>query len=245
MTQLAHSVSGKRPAKKYLFNYFNRLINCRNNAISFDPGNQPLMARQEAQKDASTEEKIRAAARTVFMQKGYAATRTRDIAEAAGINLALLNYYFRSKENLFEMVMLEKMQKMVGILFPVLNDPQTSLPEKVSTAVDHYFSMLQESPDLPIFVLSEIRNNPGLLAERIQVNKLVHGSAFAKQLKERRPDLNPVQMIMTLLGMIVFPFIAKPLLIGSGPAADKAFKILLEERRSLIPAWFEACLNTE
>ena len=49
----------------------------------------------------STEEKIKAAARKVFMEKGYGASRTRDIAEEAGINLALLNYYFRSKEKLF------------------------------------------------------------------------------------------------------------------------------------------------
>ena len=60
-------------------------------------------------KDISTEERIKAAARKVFHQKGFAGTRTRDIAEEAGINHAMLNYYFRSKEKLFEMVMMETM----------------------------------------------------------------------------------------------------------------------------------------
>ena len=60
--------------------------------------------------DPSTEEKIKIAARSVFHKKGYAATRTRDIAEEAGINLALLNYYFRSKEKLIDIIMTETMQ---------------------------------------------------------------------------------------------------------------------------------------
>jgi AcrR family transcriptional regulator len=55
--------------------------------------------------DTTTEAKIKAAARVVFHKKGFAATRTRDIAEEAGINLALLNYYFRSKEKLFDIIM--------------------------------------------------------------------------------------------------------------------------------------------
>ena len=70
-------------------------------------------------KDISTEEKIRAAARKIFTQKGFAATRTRDIAEEAGINLALLNYYFRSKEKLFEQIMIEKVQYLCHTLVPL------------------------------------------------------------------------------------------------------------------------------
>ena len=67
-------------------------------------------------KDLSTEEKIKAAAKKLFTQKGFAATRTRDIAEEAGINLALLNYYFRSKEKLFELVMKENVQLFLGTM---------------------------------------------------------------------------------------------------------------------------------
>jgi AcrR family transcriptional regulator len=197
----------------------------------------------KVQKDNSTEEKILQAARVVFTQKGYAATRTRDIAEAAGINLALLNYYFRSKENLFSLVMAEKMQKMLGVIVGVLNNTDTTLIEKVSMAVEKYFLLLQENPDLPIFVLSEIQKNPEVLRERIQVSKLVKESHFAQQLMERRADINPQQMIMNLLGMVVFPFVIKPLLLGTGPIADKAFAALLEERRRLVPLWFEACLK--
>ena len=63
--------------------------------------------------DLSTEEKIKNSARAVFHRKGFAAARTRDIAQEAGINLALLNYYFRSKEKLFNIVMLEAFQSFL------------------------------------------------------------------------------------------------------------------------------------
>ena len=66
-----------------------------------------MKIKPEIEKNPSTEEKIKEAARRVFTKKGYAATRTRDIAEESGYNLALINYYFRSKEKLFDIVMLE------------------------------------------------------------------------------------------------------------------------------------------
>ena len=121
--------------------------------------------------DTSTEEKIKEAARVIFMRKGYSATRTRDIAEEAGINLALLNYYFRSKEKLFELVMMEKLQKFFGVIMPVAMDPQTSLKKKLDLLVNSYITMLIDNPDLPIFVLSEIRNNPERFASNIQVKR--------------------------------------------------------------------------
>src|SRR6195952_788113 len=101
------------------------------------------MAKREKEKtkpvaDVSTEEKIKQAATKVFMQKGYAATRTRDIAEAAEINLALLNYYFRSKEKLFEIVMLEKVQKLFGLIIPVVTDETMDLEKKIELIAANY-----------------------------------------------------------------------------------------------------------
>ena len=81
--------------------------------------------------DVSTEEKIKEAARVVFHKKGYAATRTRDIAEEADINLALLNYYFRSKEKLFDLIMVETLSGFLQHLTAILNDGKTSLEKKI------------------------------------------------------------------------------------------------------------------
>ena len=90
--------------------------------------------------DLSSEERIKEAARTVFTKKGYAATRTRDIATEAGMNLALLNYYYRSKEKLFQQVMSEKLQLLFGVIAPIVNDPSTSLDQKIERLVENTWS---------------------------------------------------------------------------------------------------------
>ncbi|SHM28943.1 TetR/AcrR family transcriptional regulator [Flavobacterium chilense] len=195
-------------------------------------------------KDASTEEKIKEAARTVFTQKGYSATRTRDIAEEAGINLALLNYYFRSKEKLFELVMAEKVAKLFGVIAPIVNNEKTSLDEKVTLIVDAYIVMLTQNPGLPLFVLSEIRNNPEHFGNRIQAGKLLTESYFVKQLMEKKPDIHPFHFVLNILSMSIFPFIAKPVLESAGVMTSTQLSDFTEERKTLIVQWFKAMINS-
>lgn len=204
------------------------------------------MAKKIKPEDAvSTEEKIKEAARTVFMKKGFSATRTRDIAEEAGINLALLNYYFRSKEKLFELVMMEKFQAFFGVIFPILNDPSTSLEQKVELIADRYITLLTETPDLPIFILSEIRTNADRMVASVRLDKILADSQFVKQLHQRRPDMHPVQLIMSILGLVVFPFLMRPLLMQTGNADTKMFAAMMNERKQWIPKWFDSMLKVK
>jgi AcrR family transcriptional regulator len=191
----------------------------------------------------STEEKIKEAARIVFTQKGYAATKTRDIAEEAGLNLALLNYYFRSKEKLFEIVMIERIQKLFAFIAPALNNPDTSLDEKIDWIAANYIDMLRQNPDLPMFVLSEIRSNPERFGEMIQLNGLVLKSNFMQQLARKKKDINPVQLFLNFLGMMVFPFIVKPVFQSAGKVSEEAYGQLLEQRKTLIPQWMKMMLE--
>jgi len=197
---------------------------------------------KKAELDLSTEEKIKEAASIIFTKKGYGNARTRDIAEEAGINLALLNYYFRSKEKLFQIVMAERIEKLFGVLAPILNDASTTLDEKLEKITENYIDMLLEHPDLPIFVLSEIRNNPEQLANRVQAPKILKESAFVKQLMERRSDINPMHFIINLLGMNLFPFVAKPVfqpILGS----EDFYRQMMVQRKKLIPAWMKLMLD--
>jgi AcrR family transcriptional regulator len=195
--------------------------------------------------DISTEEKIKEAARKVFTQKGYSATRTRDIALEAGLNLSLLNYYFRSKKKLFELVMLEKMQKFFSNLLPILYDPSTSLEIKAESIATHYIDLIIANPDLPFFILSESRNNPDLIIKVAQKKDFLLNSIFVKQLREKKPDLNPLHFLVNLLGMCVFPFIMKPILQKLTDIEDAPFKQMMLERKILIPVWFKAILKTK
>ncbi|WP_254560790.1 TetR/AcrR family transcriptional regulator [Dyadobacter diqingensis] len=200
------------------------------------------MAKGKKDLDLSTEEKIMEAARKVFTEKGYAAARTRDIAEESGINLALLNYYFRSKEKLFELVMLERVNKLFGAIIPILNEESSSLEEKIEGIAGSYIDLLTEHPDLPIFVLSEIRNRPEKFAALVNARDRVTKSVFMKQLIERKLSVSPFHILINLLGMTVFPFVGKPVLsklIGK----EAEFDELMKQRKELIPMWIKMMLN--
>src|SRR5687767_4981818 len=110
-------------------------------------------------KDHTTEERIKNAARVIFHQKGYAAARTRDIAEEAGINLALLNYYFRSKEKLFDIIMFETFHGFLQSMTGVFNDRDTTMFQKIEILAERYIDLLIKQPDIPLFVLSELRSH--------------------------------------------------------------------------------------
>lgn len=206
------------------------------------------MAVAKSSKETSTEEKIKEAARKVFTTKGYAATRTRDIAEEAGINLALLNYYFRSKEKLFTIIMLESLQHFMQGIRGVLNDETTSLEEKIALIVDTYTDMLIDRPDLPLFILSEIRSNPDELLSNMGIRGFIFNSNFMKQYQEYARENNkqpipPLQLIMTIIGMTVFPFIASPLIQKLGDLDPKGFHTLLIERKKTLPKWIKAIMD--
>lgn len=206
-----------------------------------------LMAnrRKKKKQDASTEEKIKAAARKVFMQKGYGASRTRDIAEAAGINLALLNYYFRSKEKLFHEIMMERVQHLFGTVAPIIQDPALPLESKMEKLADAYIDMLSENPDLPMFVLNELRKQPELFRSRMNIETLLKNSSLLRQLREKRSDVEPAQYLMNIMGLMLFPFLAKPVLLAVGLASEKNFGALMDQRRRLIPKWIKAILQTK
>lgn len=198
--------------------------------------------------DYTTEEKIKSAARIVFQKKGYSATRTRDIAEEANINLALLNYYFRSKENLFQVVMLETMRDFFQSLTDVFNDEATSFEVKIEQLADRYIDVLLANPDIPVFVLCELRNQPQELLSKIGVKQLLMNSMFLKQfhqgiIEKKIKQINPMHFIMNLMGMIVFPFIAEPMLKGIGDISDEQFQQLMQERKALIPRWILGALK--
>ncbi len=134
--------------------------------------------------DPSTEEKIKTAARAIFQKKGFAATRTRDIALEAGINLALLNYYFRSKEKLFNIIMQESLQLFFLSIVPVFNNKKSSWEQKIEMFSAEYIDFLIKHPNLPLFIMSELQSNPEVFASKMNMKDLIMNSHFVKQFKQ-------------------------------------------------------------
>jgi len=197
-----------------------------------------------AESDTSTEEKIKKAAHVVFKKKGFAATRTRDIADEAGFNLALLNYYFRSKEKLFDIVMKESIQQFLKGIAGILNNTALSLTEKVSLVAENYTDMLGANPDLPLFILSEIKANPEKLALDLNFKEIIMKSHLFEQIQEATgKTINPIHFIINIISLTVFPFVASPLLRIIGDLKPQDFNNLVEDRKKLIPMWIETMLK--
>ncbi|MEX1239722.1 MAG: TetR family transcriptional regulator [Cyclobacteriaceae bacterium] len=197
--------------------------------------------------DLSTEEKIKKAALMLFTKKGFAATRTRDISEEAGINLALLNYYFRSKAKLFELVMVEILQNFFRGIAGIFNEENTTFEEKVKIFVENYTDLLKQQPDLPLFIFQEVRMNPERLVSKVGLDEMFK-SFFFKQLQhgieaKKIIAIHPLHYVINLIGMCVFPFIAAPVLKHLAGIDPRAFEALMEERKVLVPQWMKVIME--
>jgi AcrR family transcriptional regulator len=196
--------------------------------------------------EISTEEKIIDAARMIFTKKGFLATTVRDIAAEADINVASVNYYFRSKEKLFAVIMDEVIKKLFDKIEPVLNNETTTLFEKIEICVGFYIDQVLENPDFPFFMVNEVMAGSTKLP-MVSNLKLLINSHFAKQLRALQTDgkisFHPVHLLWNISGMIMFPFLARPQAIESGYFNADEFHKLMQERKKLIPIWMKAIIT--
>lgn len=189
-----------------------------------------------ADNDRQTEEKIFEAATEVFLEKGMDGARMQDIADRAGINKALLHYYFRTKDHLFDAVFEKIAGKMFEKFAPVFDDG-LSLEEKIKLFFREHISFLQENPKLPGFVFTEINRNPD------RIKKLLKNVDFNnfwlmlfEQHKEELKKYNLTnetlpQIMVSMAALSVFPFAAKKILEGILVKLDIDFDSFVEERK--------------
>ncbi len=193
----------------------------------------------------SARQKIIAAARLLFTKNAYTAVKTRDIAKEAGINLALLNYYFGSKEKLFEIVMTENIGHFFKDVTLLLNDERTTFFRKIELLVDFYITRLTDNPDLPLFVLIQARNSAKNLPNKVH---RLGSSFFLKQYRDemkagRAVKMDETHLMLNLLGLSIFPFSARAMAKKIRSIDDKEFNKLMQERRKLVPIWMKAMLE--
>jgi AcrR family transcriptional regulator len=193
----------------------------------------------------STDVKIKNAAHKIFLTKGFAAATVREVAKEAGVNVALVNYYFGTKKKLFDAVMMEKIGQLFGSLIPILSNERTTLHQKIDDMVSTYVDYLLKNPDVPAFIVSETRKQNVKLISASGANMAnIQKTHFMKQLRDASGKNDPLQLLISLAGMVIFPFIVKPSMIQSGIADEKAFQVMMQERKKAVPAWMKAILGT-
>src|SRR5690554_2974842 len=194
------------------------------------------MAKKENNLD--TEEQILSAAETVFQKKGMDGARMQEIADEAGINKALLHYYYRSKQLLFEAVFSSAFSLLAPQINKILND-DSSIEDKVRNFTNNYISFISKHPYLPNFIIQELNRNPKFF-EKIQQNSAFPTfDKFENQvaLEVEQGILKPTdgkQLFINIISMNIFPFIATPLIKGLTQVDDKGFQDLMEARKNAL-----------
>lgn len=190
-------------------------------------------------KNSNTEEKILEAAKTIFVKKGMAGARMQEIADEAGINKALLHYYFRNKEKLFERIFKEAFSSIVSGIGKALNTEEPFF-DKIKHLINVYIDVFMQNPYLPGFVLNEINQNPEGLHKIIEAELENTLTAFFIQVMNEINvgtirAINPVHLILNIIGMIVIPFGARNML---APLLEKKvgvdYDLVLTERKEII-----------
>lgn len=196
--------------------------------------------KQKETTKTDTESRILQAAEEEFLLKGLEGARTAAIAERAGVTHAMLHYYFRTKEMLFERIIAEKMQKVGDIMLAVFVSGDMPLMERIKRGVEQHFDFVAANPDLPHFVIREIYSHP----ERYEIMRTQLAAITQDLLRDlqRHIDASAATqatawvdarlLLLDIVSLNLFAFISYPLVtpILGDLAADK--EAFLETRKA-------------
>ena len=189
-------------------------------------------------KDQNTEQAILEAAEAEFLEKGFAMAKTTEIAKRVGVNQALVHYYFRTKENLFNVVFGQKV-RLLATSFLGLTEQDIPFLEKLKRQIEMHFEFMRANPRLPFFVITELTRNPermkvveaefSVIAENVVKRLQVDIDNEVKKGTIRRVD--PLQLLLDVVSLNVFTFAGRPMLQIVSRTSDSGFDAFLESRK--------------
>jgi len=207
-----------------------------------------------ASRDGLTEQRILDAAHAVFIRSGTAGARTQEIAREAGVNSALLHYYFRTKERLAEAVFSRAASQLFPAVMRILAS-DAELEDKVEQVVDVELTQLLNAPYLPAYILSELAHHPERIPQLTtamgvapsDVGVVVFGALRAqidaRVRAGRMHPIEPEQFLFNLLALCVFPFAARPMLMALLRLDQAGFVRFIDRRRTELAPFFLRALR--
>jgi len=197
------------------------------------------------QEEVTTEQRILEAAEDVFMHEGFAGARMQQIADKAGINKAMLHYYFRSKDKLFELILQYKMRQFLPQITAALRDDSLTFFDKLDRFIMAYLGMLRKNTRLPLFIISAINRNPELMASfNLKVGREIAEMMQQEIKKGHISPVHPQQFVLTLIGMCIFPFLARPIFRSVFELSNDDYDHLIAERHLHVMQYARAILKT-
>lgn len=193
--------------------------------------------------ELDTEAKILKAATLVFQRDGYAGARMQAIADEAGINKALLHYYFRSKEKLFSKIFIEKYNKFFSTL-SILAEQEGDIFEKTDKIIDSYMEMLLNNPEMPSMLINTITHHPELI-EKLNVEGGQKLRSVFQDESEKGTIIaeESLQIMTSVIGMCIMPFLAKPMAMNIFKLDMDFYQQVLENRGPFVKKAIRAMLK--
>lgn len=192
-------------------------------------------------KDDTMEKKILESAKELFLQNGYEAVSTTQVAKKAGCNQALVHYYYRTKQKLFKIIFQEEIERMFMRLKEIPQD-DISIEDFISKVIDTQLEFMKENKNAPLFLIGELRNNPEIL-ELLPENMSQYSKeilnrmrAFIK-LKQSKGELQAIDvedLLLDILSLNVFPIMTQSFFLKVWGMQPQEQDIFLERRKEHI-----------
>ncbi|MES2447541.1 MAG: TetR/AcrR family transcriptional regulator [Bacteroidota bacterium] len=187
-----------------------------------------------AQRDTGTEQLIKDTAKRIFFSEGKLHATTQDIADAAGVNRTLLNYYFRSRDILFEQVAIEAREEMSAVLDHVFT-AQLAFKEKLQQLINVFMDQAMKFPYREVYIVTELNRTDKAVPEE----KKVRIKAFLKEISEEMDagkikKMDPRQFLMNLFSLMAYPLITNCLNKSIYNINDNEYLKLMKDRKKLI-----------
>ncbi len=166
-------------------------------------------------KDHTTEAKIKDAARNIFISKGFNGCTSREIAKEAGMNVALVNYYFKSKGHLFDIVVSSVMKEFTLSMIDIFKS-NIPLINKTRIFIDKEYEFLSKHPEIPNFIITELGKKDKSFFELLDINNEIKEAKIFEQIEESQKigemrKIDIVSIMLLMMSNCHFPFIAKPM----------------------------------
>ncbi|MGB4960874.1 MAG: TetR/AcrR family transcriptional regulator [Saprospiraceae bacterium] len=184
-------------------------------------------------------DRIKIAAAKVFTLKGMQGARMQDIADEANINKAMLHYYFKNKQQLFEIIFEEKLQKIFGAMETLISD-KGSFDQRLKGFIERQITIIMEFPVMPLFVMLEVRKNPELLVQKFKdiplefVREKFKSEVASEVAAGNIREVSIEELLINVMSLCVYPIIAQPLLKFVLDMDEQTFQSTIERRKTTI-----------
>jgi AcrR family transcriptional regulator len=198
--------------------------------------------------DQETRERILDAAHAVFLRKGTAGSRTQEIADEAGVNKALVHYYFGTKAALAEAVFERALAELTPRMFGILADPDRTIEQKVPAIVREQIDFHVERPYFAGYMVSELHNEPDRIVRLVARRGAIPLDVLRRQLRAAAAAgtmrrITAEQFVANMMGLLIFPFAIR-LALRQLLALDEAgWRAFLDDRRRILPEFILAGLR--